>query len=447
MASAPAEAAFPGMNGRIAFSTIGPGNRWTLYTIRSDGSNLQQLLPSSNVNDFDPVWSPDGMRVAFRRQVAPSVFRLYVANADGSGARQVTTQRIVLAPSWSPDGQRLAFGGDVSGPSVQVFTVDADGTDLRQITHRTAPAGTPQWSPAGDRIAFVSSEAPLGPNHLYTMRTDGSDQVQLTPDPISGYAWSPDADTIAVGLQVGANFQVHLMPSAGGTATPITDHASNNYPRAFAPDGQRILFFSDRDTDDGALLSVRLDGSDVRPIYSGSPIGGGDWEPRNFTDVAASIFRDDIAWAFANGITDGCAPQRFCPEASVTRGQMASFLARALEMPPATTDFFGDDAESIHHGDINRVAAAGITAGCGPNRFCPDAVVNREQMASFLARAFDLPATTSDAFTDDETSIHEADINRVAAAGITMGCAPDRFCPRDAVTRGQMAAFLHRSMT
>jgi S-layer homology domain len=67
-------------------------------------------------------------------------------------------------------------------------------------------------------------------------------------------------------------------------------------------------------------------------------------------------------------------------------------------------------------------------------------------MATFLARALELPATGEDFFTDDETSTHEISINRVAAAGIASGCTATTFCPKSAVTRGQMAAFLFRAL-
>ena len=66
-------------------------------------------------------------------------------------------------------------------------------------------------------------------------------------------------------------------------------------------------------------------------------------------------------------------------------------------------------------------------------------------MASFLARALSLPATGSDFFADDAASWHQADINRMAAAGVSNGCATGLFCPRNAVTREQMAAFLYRA--
>jgi hypothetical protein len=66
-------------------------------------------------------------------------------------------------------------------------------------------------------------------------------------------------------------------------------------------------------------------------------------------------------------------------------------------------------------------------------------------MASFLVRAKGLPATGTDFFTDDEGSIHEDDINRLAASGITTGCSPGLYCPTREVTREEMAAFLHRA--
>jgi hypothetical protein len=164
-----------------------------------------------------------------------------------------------------------------------------------------------------------------------------------------------------------------------------------------------------------------------------------------FTDIADSPFRGDIRWLAATGITGGCAPSRFCPNKTVTREQMASFLARALKLPSATQDYFSDDDGSIHEGDINRLAASGITGGCAAGRFCPGQPVTRDQMASFLVRAFGAPHTSVDYFDDDAGSAHQGNINRLAAAGVTGGCAERRFCPGSSVTRGQMAAFLKRA--
>jgi hypothetical protein len=124
---------------------------------------------------------------------------------------------------------------------------------------------------------------------------------------------------------------------------------------------------------------------------------------------------------------------------------MATFLVRALDLPATSTDYFTDDEGSTHEARINSLRAAGITVGCTATTFCPDGLVTRGQMATFLVRGYDLPSTSTDYFTDDEGNTHEARINALRASGITSGCAPGRFCPNGIVTRGQMTAFLHRA--
>lgn len=165
-----------------------------------------------------------------------------------------------------------------------------------------------------------------------------------------------------------------------------------------------------------------------------------------YVDTDASAFYINILWLTARGITTGCAPQRFCPSSLVSREEMASFLTRALGLPATSTDYFDDDAGSIHQPAINALAARGVTSGCGPRRFCPQAYVSREEMASFIARAMNLPPSGVNHFDDDDGSVHQPAINAMASAGITTGCGPPRlFCPLAGVTREQMAAFLHRA--
>ena len=129
-------------------------------------------------------------------------------------------------------------------------------------------------------------------------------------------------------------------------------------------------------------------------------------------------------------------------------------LATALPISAAALGpggTFRDDDGNVHEGGIEAIAAAGITKGCNPplnDRYCPANSITRGQMAAFLVRALDLPPAAADKFTDDVTSVFEDDINRLAAAGITKGCNPpvnDQYCPTAVVTREQMAAFLVRS--
>ena len=134
---------------------------------------------------------------------------------------------------------------------------------------------------------------------------------------------------------------------------------------------------------------------------------------------------------------------------------MAAFLARALSLPPTLLDIFSDDDDSIFEADINRLAEALVTFGCGTggnpwtSTYCPNEHVTRGQMAAFLVRAVELPTADHDHFTDDNGSIFEDDINRLAEAGITKGCNPPadtEFCADEFLTRGQMAAFLNRAL-
>ena len=165
-----------------------------------------------------------------------------------------------------------------------------------------------------------------------------------------------------------------------------------------------------------------------------------------FGDIAGNQFSDDIVWLAQEGITRGCGDgTNYCPSTPVTRAQMAAFLSRALSLAQTGTDYFDDDNDSIHQDDINRLAAAAITYGCNPRAYCPDTPVTRAQMAAFLSRALSLAQTGTDHFDDDNDSIHQDDINRLAAAAITYGCNPRAYCPDTPVTRAQMAAFLHRA--
>jgi S-layer homology domain len=162
-----------------------------------------------------------------------------------------------------------------------------------------------------------------------------------------------------------------------------------------------------------------------------------------FTDDDGSVHEADINGIAEVGITQGCGGTNFCPRGGVTRAEMASFLVRAMNLTPETSGPFTDITNSIHAANINALAAAGITAGCSANAYCPDQVVSREQMATFLTRALELTPTQHN-FADVGTGTHAQDIGAIAAAGITTGCGPGLYCPFDWVTREQMATFLAR---
>jgi glucose/arabinose dehydrogenase len=185
-------------------------------------------------------------------------------------------------------------------------------------------------------------------------------------------------------------------------------------------------------------------------VSAGVPPGG------SFLDDDGNIHEGAIEAIAAEAITRGCNPpvnDLYCPGSRVSRGEMAAFLTRALDLPATSKDYFTDDGGSVFETDINRLAAAGITRGCNPptnDRFCPDGEVTRGQMAAFLVRAFGYTDDGGgDLFIDDDGLVFENDIDRLGTAGVTKGCNPptnDRFCPADPVLRDQMASFLTRAL-
>lgn len=211
-------------------------------------------------------------------------------------------------------------------------------------------------------------------------------------------------------------------------------------------------------TDDGAAKTITLGSSTVKSrfgLYSifFDVVYG---TPAPFSDIAGSVHYDSIMYIAEAGITAGCNPPyntEFCPDGQVTRGQMAAFLVRALDLTnDGGRDWFEDDDGSTFETDINRLAAAGITFGCNAEQtsFCPTDTITREQMAAFLVRAFGYgDPGEGDWFGDDDGSIFEADIDILRVAGVTLGCNPPdntQFCPEDPVRRDQMASFLARAL-
>jgi hypothetical protein len=174
-----------------------------------------------------------------------------------------------------------------------------------------------------------------------------------------------------------------------------------------------------------------------------------------FIDDNNSVHQNGIEAIAAAGITVGCNPptnNRFCPEANVTRAEAATFLARALSLPDDGVDHFTDDNGHVLEGGINKLAASGITKGCNPpsnTRFCPDRNLTRAEFAAFVARGLDLAPSSTNHFIDDNGHVLEGSINRIADAGITVGCNPptnNRFCPQRLLTRGETATLLTRAL-
>ena len=201
------------------------------------------------------------------------------------------------------------------------------------------------------------------------------------------------------------------------------------------------------------LLAIASADSNTSYYHGFLSLGGGGGESP-FEDVPTTHrFYEDIVWVHDEGITTGCNADGtlYCPEDPVDRDQMATFLVRALGLSGGgSINAFTDDDGNPHERNINILAHNGLTTGCNAahTRYCPDEPVERDQMATFLVRAYELSGGGSiNAFTDDDGNPHERNINILAHNELTTGCnsAGTKYCPDRVVSRGQMAAFLHRA--
>jgi|GEM_PF-3082408 len=173
-----------------------------------------------------------------------------------------------------------------------------------------------------------------------------------------------------------------------------------------------------------------------------------------FSDVPPSHpYYDFINKLSASGITNGCGYGNYCPEASVTREQMAIFIERSLGQfnppTPATPRFTDVPPSRGGYAFIDDFAKRGITAGCGGGNFCPDQEVTRGPMAAFLMRALGVfnpnTAVPQRFFDVPPSNPFYGFIEELAVREITKGCGGGNYCPDQVVNRGQMAVFLVRA--
>ena len=177
------------------------------------------------------------------------------------------------------------------------------------------------------------------------------------------------------------------------------------------------------------------------------PALGGPAEASTFPDTAGSVYQPAVDALAAEGIIQGCGDgSQFCPNERVRRGQVASMIARALGLEATTSAGF-TDTTGVHEANIDALAENGIANGITSTRFGTGNVTSRAEMASFIDRAFDTLSTGARWF-DDIGGTHQPAIDRLAANGITAGCAagPTQFCPTQSVLRGQVAIFLARAL-
>jgi TolB protein len=276
-AAAPAQATFPGANGKLAVSVDTCEFHPHLRAIGFDGRHLGMLTEPCEALGLDedeeptlrsaqaPEWSPDGQRLLFAQSGAEPA-GLYTMAADGSGHRLVTTAD-VTQPSFSPDGNRIAF---VRGDAV--WTMASDGTGQRRLRAgpRCARANDcveldePRWSPDGRVIAVRAEQLTYGRGRRASPRpglwlisaTTGRFLRRVVPTDAHGHApsapdWSPDGRRLVYGTAFG---QDEVKGGASGGNLYVVDRSGRNRRRivhrrrlaethpVWSPDGRYIAW-------------------------------------------------------------------------------------------------------------------------------------------------------------------------------------------------------------
>jgi Tol biopolymer transport system component/plastocyanin len=270
----------------VTFSTVGPSNVlsqiafWSggIRVANADGTGGRNI--TTGLTDYQPAWSADGSQIAFAsdRFGEPFDHDIVVVNADGSNVRRLTSgPDHDSAPAWSPDGTKLAFiRGELTGTEWHgfVFVMNADGSGATRLepasgdTWEGGAAGGPTWSPDGSKIAFARHDELLGYD-VWVMNADGSGVTRLTSSPADELqpAWSPAGDAIAFASDREGSFEIYVMKPDGSDVVRLTDGpgSTQNLDPSWSPDGSMIAFFGL-----GGVAIMNATGSQVRRVADGN---------------------------------------------------------------------------------------------------------------------------------------------------------------------------------
>lgn len=249
----------------------------------------------------------------------------------------------------------------------------------------------------------------------------------------------------------GGNQGVSWIDPSGTASGRVMD--ADSFHITAAPSG--AVFFSV-----GTEVFRYASGAVARPVAqpraTDDSCPAGEVPPAGFPDVSGANAPavDCLAWW---KVTEGLGDGTYQPAGSVTRAQMASFVARALRTSgyalPAGPNAFPDDDWSPHAADIDALAAAGVVRGKAGGVYDPRGSVTRVEMAAFLMRSLELrlgagglelPSADGDYFADDDGYPLSADVNRAATAGIAGGYTDGTYRPSQPVRRDHMALFVTR---
>ena len=289
-ATGPAGAAFPGANGKIAFTSdrntgdgvINPEGDDEIFAMNPDGSGVEQLTVNID-EDSAPEYSADGEQIVFVREG-----QIYKMNADGTGEVPLTPpseNSKDYEPVWSPSGEHVAFQR-FQNRAGEIFKIRSDGSDLENLTRNPRDDSDPAWSPGGKKIAFTR-KGQGNDLDIYKMSVNGSRQVQVTKTETNDFQpdFSPDGQRIVFVRGPGSGEpNIYKMLSDGTKQTALTrpNDLDDTNP-AWSPDGKKIVYTGeDQISADTDIFKMGADGSgktDISRVAEDQSIPLPDWQP------------------------------------------------------------------------------------------------------------------------------------------------------------------------
>jgi len=254
-----------------------------IFVVNADGSGRRRVT-RDKVDAYWLEWSPDGRRFVFATNPYRGGNSIWIMNRDGSARRRLTPSGSWAQPSWSPDG-RIFYGVLDSHAGVRrgIYVMNADGTHKRRLTRKDDYLLS--WSPDRRRIAFVRVVLPnpqaLNRPDLYVMNADGSGQQRLYSSSGHGaeFALSPNWRKIALLREQrnGSIFELYVM-NIDATGMRRLPRGTDNLGFSWSPDSRAIAFERDNGGNWGqAIWVAAADGTNQRRLVSkgGNPL----WSP------------------------------------------------------------------------------------------------------------------------------------------------------------------------
>lgn len=233
---------------RIAFNSYRDGN-YEVYLMDTDGSNLARLT-ANEVDDYVSGWSPDGQTILLSADAEPNggsdIYRVDIVGGGETALADFPSDE--YQPAASPDGRWIAFTSMRDGYR-EIYLMNPGGGELTRLTDNEVSEYSLAWSPDGTKIVFAGGIR--GEDQLFVINVDGSGQVQISEDGMSwphDPAWSPDSNRIAFG----SGGDIYIYSLASGSLEPVTDDGEGADDLAWSPDGSTLAF--DRWMEDGSNL-------------------------------------------------------------------------------------------------------------------------------------------------------------------------------------------------